>query len=374
MAFSSSKPRSKSQDSPMFWLSLIAGSLVLHLVVLWVGRWYLSRMTSAPAGNSQAPLDFVEIDPNAPPLREAKPNSTSYPQGIAPSSNSTAPVPKAPLPVTPEQNQPSSIENLARQTAPERSQPRPTPSPLSPVKPAEQPQAGQLPIEPPKPTPTPTSIPTPESTPRPTPAFGSNPAQAPATGGSTGSTSTPGSSTPSQPAPAPGTSTPPTPAPSLNGTQPNGTQTGESSASGGAVSGTSLSREATFQGKIAQTLERDPNERQRDGARSITVKNDIIPPLSIMFPSKLPVQVLDLKVLVVMDRQGQVFSSKVQDDSPSFQTNPELKESKIRENVQATVDQLFLSSNNLFEVVPEGNTTPDQLFSRIAQLQIKVSQ
>lgn len=130
----------------------------------------------------------------------------------------------------------------------------------------------------------------------------------------------------------------------------------------------------SFQGKIAQTLERDPNERQRDGALSITVKNETIPQLKIEFPAKLPAQVLDLKVLIVMDREGRVVQTEVRDDSPSFQTNPELKDSKIRENVQAVVNNLLSSTNDLFEVKPEANATSDQLFSRIAQIQLRVSQ
>ncbi|GAP94773.1 hypothetical protein [Leptolyngbya sp. NIES-2104] len=373
MAFSVSTKRSKTQDSPTFWLSLIAGSLALHLVLLLVGRWYFSQAASAPSGTGQAPLDFVEIDPTVPPLKGAKP--------IAPSNTQTE-LPKAAPPqdsVTEPTQAPNTIANLPRQAAPERSlQPRITPSPSpTPTTPSNS-QTGQLPTEQPKPTRSPAPRPT-------TPS-------APPTGGTNSGTSSPGSSGSSQPngGSSGGSTTQPSDSPNSGSSQPNGgssggsttqpsdspnsgtTQPGGSSSSGG-NSGTSLSEESTFQGKIAQTLERDPNERQKDGALSITVKNEAIPPITLTFPSQLPVQVLDLKVFVVMDKEGRVFKTDVRDDSPSFLTNPELKDPEVRGNIQATVDQLLANTDNLFEVKPEANTSPDQLFSRIAQIQLKVS-
>ncbi|MER3432562.1 MAG: hypothetical protein C4288_03810 [Leptolyngbya sp. ERB_1_1] len=146
MAFSASTNRSRPQESPMLWLSLVAGSLVVHLAALLIGRWYFSQAASAPAGMAQAPLDFVEIDPNAPALKRP----------IAPTSPQTAPsktIPPQTAPAEPTQSS-SLLESLARQAELERirseaqrSQPRnsPAPVPVNPVNPPRRSQSDQLP-------------------------------------------------------------------------------------------------------------------------------------------------------------------------------------------------------------------------------------
>ncbi|MBE9013239.1 hypothetical protein IQ250_23865 [Pseudanabaenaceae cyanobacterium LEGE 13415] len=367
MAFSIA--RSKSQDSPTFWLSLTAGSLVVHLVLLLVGRWYFSQTAIAPTGTGQAPLDFVEIDPNVSPSKDAKP--------IAPSNNTQtqAELPKAaPSQETEATQAPNSIANLPRQIEQARSQPRITPSPSpSPTTPINQPNRfqpttpqGQLPTERPKPT----RSPSPTTSPRPTaPVGGSNASPTSPTGGANpdganlGSTPS-GGSNPSQqnPETSGGSATP----------NPGNTSPSQSESSSPIGGGTSLSGEATFQGKIAQALERDPYEMQRDGALSITVRDETIQPITLTFPPSLAVKELNLRVLVVMDRDGIVVKTEVRDDSPSFLANPELKDPDIRGNVQGAVDQIFMK-DKLFEVKAEANTTPEQLFSRIVQLRLQVS-
>lgn len=363
MAFSVSTDRSRSQESPTLWLSLLAGSLALHLVLLLLGRWYLSQTASAPAGNAQAPLDFVEIDPNAPALKRP----------IAPSNTPTQTVSKAVPPQTAPAEQPlspSSIESLARQATPERTQPRisspASPVPTTPVNQPNRSQVGQLPTESAKPDRTSTTPSRPV-----TPSRENNPAPTSPAGGSSSGATSPGGSPSSSP-PNGGASGSSATNPSSN-TKPDETSSGGSS-TGGSTSGTTLSGNSTFQGKIAQALERDPNERQRDGAQSITLKNETIPPMGIAVLAKYSGQVLDLKVLVIMDREGRVFKTEVRDDSPAFQANPGLKEPKTREDLEGAVFQMLSNTDSLFEVKPEANTTPDQLFSRIAQIQVKIAQ
>ncbi|MBD2368121.1 MULTISPECIES: hypothetical protein [Leptolyngbya] len=123
MAFSLSNSRSRSQESPMLWLSVLAGSLALHLVLLLVGRWYLSQSAESRAGGgSQAPLDFIEIDPNAPPLKRAiSPSTTGAENGTVTKA--------APDAANSEQSGSSSIQNFTRQTAPTPTQPENLPQP-----------------------------------------------------------------------------------------------------------------------------------------------------------------------------------------------------------------------------------------------------
>ncbi len=369
MAFSVSTNRSRSQDSPMLWLSLLAGSLVLHLALLLIGRWYFSQTASAPSGTAQAPLDFVEIDPNAPALK----------QPSAPSRTATQAAPKAapPASASTESNQsPSSIENLTPQV--ERSQPQtvpsPSPSPFNPSTPPNRTRNAVQPAQPEQPStettkPNRTSANTAPN--RSTTTSGrNNPNQTSPTGRSNLGLASSGGASNSSPSTSEssGNSRTNTPNGSTSSEkQPNGSSTT------GSTSETQLTGEAKFQGTIARTLERDPNERQQDGALAITVKNETIPPISIASLSKLSNQVLDLKVLVIVDRDGRVFKTEVRNDSPALQANPELKESKTREDLEATVFQMLSSRDDLFEVKPEANATPDQLFSRIAQIQVKVS-
>lgn len=351
MAFSVSTKRSKTQDSPTFWLSLIAGSLALHLVLLLVGRWYFSQTASTPAGTSQAPLDFVEIDPNAPPLK----------QPIAPSNTQTqAELPKAAPPqesvteATQAPNAPgsSAIANLPRQAAPERSQSRTAPSPSpSPTTPINQPNRSQ-------PTPSPGQLPSDRTTPNQNPTVSprpTTPAPNPgATNPATPGASTPGTAAPGATTPSPGTTTPgtTTPSPGSPGstrpeTPTTSTPGGESSGETGSPvgSGESLLVATNIQGRVTGQLQEDTFRPEQYAKGTVTLKSAELQEIEFDFPGKLPVTTLDLRIGLVITPQGQVVDARVLDDSPTLRNNPDLDNPQSRADIQSIVNALVLQAN-----------------------------
>ncbi|MGG6269200.1 hypothetical protein ACQ4M3_26385 [Leptolyngbya sp. AN03gr2] len=347
MAFSVLTKRSKSQDSPMLWLSLVAGSLLLHLVLLLLGRWYFSQTASAPAGLTQAPIDFVEIDPNAPPLKNAKP--------IAPSNTQTqAELPKAAPPQETETTQaPNSIANLprqieqersqSRQVTPERSQPRITPSPSpSPTTPINQPNRsqpttpqGQLPSDRTTPKQNPTTSPRPTT---PTPNSGGTNSTP---GASTPGTTTPGTNQPGTTPSPPSTTRPETPNPETPGTS------GEPSAGTGspAGSGESLVIATNVQGRITGRLEEATFRPEQFAKGTVTLKSAELPNIEFDFPSKLPVKTLNLRLGLTITQAGEVVDASVLDDSPTLQNNPNLNDPQSRADIQSIVNALILKAN-----------------------------
>jgi len=352
MAFSIPTKRSKSQDSPTFWLSLVAGSLLLHLVLLLLGRWYFSQAASAPAGLTQAPLDFVEIDPNAPPLKQAKP--------IAPSNTQTqAELPKAAPPqepVTEATQAPNTIANLPRQTpersqsrqiTPERSQPRTVPSPSpSPTTPINQPNrnqttppSGQLPSD------RRTSNPTPNNTTRPTPTTSPGQTNPTAPGTNSPGTTTPGTNSPGTTAPSPGSPSstqPETPNTSTPET-PGSPSSGDSTAPTGP--GEPLTIATNIQGRVTGRLEEDPFRPEQFAKGTVTLKSAELPNIEFDFPSKLPVKTLDLRLGLTITQAGEVVDARVLDDSPTLRSNPDLNDPQSRADIQSIVNALILKAN-----------------------------
>ncbi|BAU11857.1 hypothetical protein LEP3755_23600 [Leptolyngbya sp. NIES-3755] len=349
MAFSVLTKRSKPQDSPTFWLSLVAGSLLLHLVLLLLGRWYFSQAASAPAGLTQAPLDFVEIDPNAPPLKQAKP--------IAPSNTQTqAELPKTAPPqesVAETTQAPNSIANLPRQT-PERSQPRTAPSPSpSPTTPINQPNRSQ-------PTPPSGQLPSDRTTPRQNPTAPSTPDRG-GTNPSSPGASTPGATTPgaSPGTTTPGASTPETTTPSPSPTQSpdsNGTTSGTTGPTGGNSTGpisggTPLAREANVQGLINGALQEDTFRPEQYARGTVTLKSAELSPIKIEDSSQLAEKVLDLRLGLSINSEGQVVDTDVRDDSPTLMRNPKFSDpdsaeaQQARAEIKQIVEQLVFQAN-----------------------------
>jgi len=356
MAFSVSTDRSRPQESPMLWLSLVAGSLLVHLAALLIGRWYFSQAASAPAGMAQAPLDFVEIDPNAPVLKRP----------IAPTQTQTTPsktIPPQTAPVEPTQS-PSLIESLTRQAELERirseaqrSQPRnspaPSPTPVNPVNPPRRSQPDQLPSDRtiPKRNPTAPFPSRPTTNPVPTPG-GSNPTQ-PSPGSSPPGTTvpSPGSSNPTQPQPGtPSNPTTGTPGDSATGTPSNPTTGNPSNPTTGdpkspATSGDPLSISTDVRGEVYGNLSEvgfNPGEFARG---TVSLKSPPQFAIKFDYPSKLPVSILDLRVGLKITKEGQVVYSEVLDDSPSLQQDPKLKDSRVKQDIQSIVQNLILNAN-----------------------------
>lgn len=363
----------------MLWLSVLAGSLVLHLVVLLAGRWYLSQPAGNRAAGSPAPLDFVEVDPNAPALKQpiapsktatanstpqtsAAPESKTSEQSQQPSiqslSRQATPERSQSKAATPERSQQPSTQNSTRQAAPEQSQPIASPKPET--KPNLRSSSGEFPT-----TQTPSQRNPATTSPNPTPSTRpSNPSNPGSTqnppsdspgganpsGITSPSTSTPsGSTSPTNPS----TSTPPG-----NNSADSG-QTGETSP---VTSGASLPGNGLFGGQVSE-LQIDPNARQDDGALSVTFKMTEIP--SIELPIAAPKQVLDLRVTVTIDNAtGTVAGVNVRDDSPTLLTSPNLKEAS-----QSIAYALLPNAGQLFDVIPKSKTDP-AFSSRIIRLRI----
>ena len=311
MAFSGSNSRSTSQDSPVLWLSLLAGSLALHLALLLLGRWYLSQAANISAG-SPPPLDFIEIDPNAPPLKDAKPIAPS----TTPDQNTA--VQKSAPPQTAEQSQQPSIENPPRQAEPPRQTEKPQSSPIAPEKPRS--QAGQLPTDStPKRNP---SVPTP-----PTPGT-TKPSTSP-TQPQQGTPSTPTGETPGNPAGrTPSTPTGETPG---NSTGSPANKTPGSPAG----SGEGLSIATGVRGEVRGSLQEDNYRPEQYARGSVTLKSASLPSISFDYPTKLPVKVLDLRLGLLIGADGAVTAT-VREDSPTLKTYP-----NIENDVKSIVDQLI---------------------------------
>ncbi|MBD1858877.1 MULTISPECIES: hypothetical protein [Leptolyngbya] len=344
MAFSLSNSRSRSQESPMLWLSVLAGSLALHLVLLLVGRWYLSQPASGKAGgDSQAPLEFVEIDPNAPPLKGSAPSATATENATVPQASPEA--------ATPEQAQ-TSIQSLNRPVTAQRSQPEASakPEPVQPIRSDSRSTSRELSTNPTTPKDNSTSRP-------PTSSRNTNP------GTTNPGTTNPGTTNPGTTNPGttnPGTTNPGTTNP---GTTNPGT-TNPDDQSQPATSSTDLSGygNGSFSGQMSE-LQVDPNAKQDDGALSVTFKTTKI---TQILPITVPNQVLDLRVAVIIDNQdGTVLDVKVLDSSPTLQTAPNLKD-----DAQTIAYNLLVNSGDLFNVVLKSTTNAPAATPRIITLQI----
>jgi TonB family protein len=191
MAVSFKRDRSNHQESPMLWLSVLAGSLVMHLVVLFIGRWYLSQTASAPTGGNPSEVEFVEIDPNTiSGSRSVKPPEPSPPNEPPTKSPSAENPPEKSSPIQSQIAQdPPQLKNPIPETSPQIEAtpqldiPSPSPKPqLRQEKPAK--PGGEVPSQqrdPVKPSTLPSSdrqirkqpssdIPTPSASPSPSPS------------------------------------------------------------------------------------------------------------------------------------------------------------------------------------------------------------
>ncbi|MBD2082115.1 hypothetical protein [Leptolyngbya sp. FACHB-17] len=336
MGFSGLTARSKAQDSPVLWLSFLAGSLVVHLAAILIGRWYFSQTASPPAGMAQAPLDFVEIDPNAPPLKQPQRTVPSSPQ---PQTQAKAAPPQT-LPAEPAQP-PNSIQSLARQSAPERSRDplAPSSAPLNPSAGApsrtrravKSSQSGQSPAE--RSTSGQNSTDSPRSTTNPNPTTNSG------SGNSQSSTPSPGTSSPSTSPPASQPQTPDTTKPE----NPGGAATGNPTSPSGA--GEPLSIATGIRGEVYGTLQEDTYRPEQYARGTVALKSAALPEIKVEFPSKLPVNALDLRLGLVINSEGQVVAADVREDSPTLKQNPNLNDPRVRADIQSIVNGLVLQAN-----------------------------
>jgi hypothetical protein len=351
MMFSVSNKSARSQDSPMLWLCVLAGSLAFHLIVILVGRWYLSQPAGGRVGGgAQAPLDFVEIDPNAPPLKQAVTPSASAPENAA--------IPKsAEAPEAPESGK-ASIENFTRQT-PERSptETRQSPEPVKPVQPDLRSNPSAQPVQPTRPSDP--LQPKSNSPTRPTNSQKPEPTSKP---------NSPSDAVPAKPEPfKPTPRDDDKPAVDKPGT-PSQDQVQEPVESGNDLTGQGSGQ---FTGSMSD-LQVDPNAKQDDGALSVTFAITEIPPIAL--PIKAPNQMLDVRVAVEIDNvEGTIIGVKLLDDSPSLRADPNL-----RDDANTIVNSLLVAPDpanpdkprRLFNVKVKPVTNPPVTTPRIMRMQI----
>lgn len=305
----------------------MAGSLALHLIVLLIGRWYVTRVTISAEAGSPAPVEFVEISPSAP----AAENSKSVVSAAADSSPESA---------SPAEPQSSAIQSFAQNPLPERSNPTAVPAPTPQPTFSTSPQpSGEIP-QPAAPTPQPS--PTQSVRPRPDPNRSPLPSSPP---------TNPENST----APPSDTSTLPrtNPQPETEA-PPSGTTPGGSSTSPDAPTDSGGTSDQPAQGSPLEPRSFEVSTRLGSinapggglGELSVRLKQPIESLPLENVPDLKGVRELDLLVGVVIDNAtGQVVSiTDISSESPTLKAHPEIDVTNIR----SVVDQVLLSA--LFEV------------------------
>ncbi len=147
-------------DPPNLWLAVLAGSLVVHLLLLLSGRLFLFRVTSPKPAGVAAPIELVDISPKSSVKRSTRSSALKVVTASADSqravSSEAAPQSAAPI-------QPSIVQ-------------KPIPKPTPQIKPSIKPPIAAAT---PKPQPAPSVNPLPLTTPFPQPP--TQPAPAPTT-------------------------------------------------------------------------------------------------------------------------------------------------------------------------------------------------
>ncbi|PSB19312.1 hypothetical protein C7B65_12150 [Phormidesmis priestleyi ULC007] len=197
----------RHSDPPSLWIAVLAGSLIVHLLLLLSGRLFLFRVSSQKPARVAAPIELIDLSPKSSSkvARSTTPKvakSSVAPQTATrlPNADSSVPPPvpdqpsavqqvikPSPVPVTPTRSIPKSAPTRSRvipspvtpspklTTQPDLSTPI-TPSPQPPFQPAPAPDATAAPAETPA-EPTPVPAPSPSGIPLPDPEIGRVPGE-----------------------------------------------------------------------------------------------------------------------------------------------------------------------------------------------------
>ncbi|MCY7320801.1 MAG: hypothetical protein LH660_03125 [Phormidesmis sp. CAN_BIN36] len=301
-------------DPPNLWLAVLAGSLIVHLLLLLSGRLFLFRVSSQKSAGVAAPIELVDLSPKSSSTtrstRSAAPNVITD-SAASQSAVSSEATPQRAAPIQPEIVQkpiPSPTPRLMPQTKPSIKPTIAAPTPKS------QPPSSVKPVSP--------TVP---ETIVPDQATSSNPESAGSDTGDrlTSPESNSGSENPNNTPGAPDSST------NNLGNEP--------SASGAIGSNQPLLSELSVQSNIGQFVK----SGSQTSGKSIALQDSPTQILSIQFPPALkltPNQVLDLTVLVVVDNtSGKVLSSEALLESKAFQDIPGLNQ----EYLASVVNRIF---------------------------------
>ena len=301
----------RHSDPPNLWLAVLAGSLIVHLLLLLSGRLFLFRISSQKPAGVAAPIELVDLSPKS--SSTTRSTRSAAPNVITDSAASQSAVSSEATPQRAALIQPAIVQK-----------PAPSPPPTPQTKPSIKPTAAPTP----KPQPLPSSRPVtpiqpetiaPEQPTSPTSgSAGSNKDDRPTSPESSSSSENP-NNTPG----APGSST---------------NNSGEESSASGAIgSNQPLSSELSVQSNIGQLVK----SGSQTSSKSVTLQDSPTQILSIQFPPALkltPNQVLDLTVLVVIDNaNGKVLSSEALPESKAFQDIAGLNQ----DDVNSVVNRIF---------------------------------
>lgn len=383
--------RSHRQDSPMLWLSLVGGSLALHLIAVLLGRWYFAQPQKAASSRAPIAIDFVEVNPNATAPKAPKsvtPSNTApktqLPKATAPANSLTAQPSISALPNSDETVQnprtasPTPAPRVAQNPAPKAS-----PSP----KPSQTDRAGSTGAA----NPNPSDRPAPPATPNPVPSSPSNRPENP-TPSNTDRNPGDRPTTPATPNPVPSspssgdrpenpsTPTPGTNSPSdgnLDPTRP-GAPGGSSTTQPGAPTTSPTDKPATSNNPLptgglftaqVSTFKRS-SETQNDSlsatllsASTFQKKIDLVSGLGSQKKFDLDVQIevqhdtnTSAKKSSTDRVRGTVNSFKVLPDSPALQQVDSAEREKLRVNLEDTLNQILSESPIEVEVTVRTNS------------------
>ncbi|MGV0027352.1 hypothetical protein [Phormidesmis priestleyi] len=294
----------RHQDSPNFWLAVLAGSLAVHLVFLLSGQWLLVRVAPVRSGGSSTPIELVDLPQKSSSQPTQSASSTPPKVTSVPPADSGATSPIQP----PEPTQPTIV---------------PTPKPIQERRPLDNSERSptQIPSAPRQPaTPTP-SIPSepPASSENTDPP---NSPQQPSDGENNSPTPQPSNSgQPNPPQSSGDQNNPPNPQPS------NGTQTDPRLPPPGIPGPIGSEQnlpptEVTIAAQVAGQIRRADPTRNDSQAKTAQLRGNEQQQITIPYSPDfklLPGQILNLEVRFVVDTtNGKVINATVPVNSTSM--------------------------------------------------------
>jgi hypothetical protein len=333
----------RHNDPPSLWLAVLAGSLVVHLLLLLSGRLFLFRVNSQKPAGVMAPIELVDISPKSSNKTTRSTRSSASNVITAPAvaqravSSETASQSAAPIP-------PSIIQSpIPRPTLQIKPSIRPTIKPsIAAAAPKSQPSPSVRPIPPTVPetiAPEQPNSPNPDSTSTNTGDRSTVPdANSPASSGST--------------EPDNSSSGVPNPSTSNSGKEPI--------VPGPISSNQTLSSELSVESTIGklEKVEASPSAGDAGQSGSATLpEGSSTQILSIQFPPALrlaPNQVIDLTVLVTLDNtSGKVMDLAVLPESKAFQEISGLNQDNLNSVVKRVFQNLTFVMKLKVEQTPQ---------------------
>jgi hypothetical protein len=342
----------RHSDPPNLWLAVLAGSLILHLLFLLSGRWYLVRVSANRARGEATPIEVVNITPGKATggTRSAKTQALTAAkaaQSVASSGNTSAQrsTPTQPAASSVPPSQPSVAPRVTRSTPTPLVTPQVRNSPLTEPRPQTQ-SPSPSPIDPARPNPSQPSTQEPPFSTTPPDATDSNPA---------------GESDPDRKRPS-GVTEPGSP--DDNSPNPN-----NSGLPGPLSPGTPLAQELSVESTIG-TLTLPPG--RQTSSESATLRGSSLQTIAIENPPALGLnanEVLNLVVYVtIQNNGGKVLSTELPPDQNSILQQPGVD----RAGLESVVKRVFQDLSFDVKVDAPPGTAPAPLSDWFVPVQIRI--